>query len=66
MEAMIVRCKALTPAADGFELRSGSPVVNPMLFHEKLMQDIEDGPGGPRALIGALEKDVEEYLKVRS
>lgn len=66
MEALIGKFRALEPAPGAFDLCPGSRVLDPKLFHEKLLQDVEDGAGGPRAMIGALEKDLADYLAVRS
>lgn len=65
MKALIAEYAKLGPADKPFELRSGSSVFDPARFHEALMREIEGGPGSPRARMGGLRGDMEDYIKFR-
>lgn len=65
MKALIAEYEKLGPAEKPFELRSGALVIEPALFHEALKREIDGGPGSPRAKMGGLRGDLEDYLKFR-
>jgi hypothetical protein len=62
MQALIERFKAEGPASAPFELRSGALVVDPAKFHAALLGDIDQGSGGTRARMGALESDLRDFF----
>lgn len=49
-----------------FQVRPGSTVVDKEKFVESILGDIAAGPGGPRALIGAVQTDLRELRKLGS
>jgi len=64
--ALIAGFKKLSaPVAQPFMLASGVIVTDPALFHASLASDIAHGPRGPRALMGALQRDLDQYLLTR-
>lgn len=65
VKEMIGRLKLMGPAAEPFELVSGSRVIDPVKFHESLLGDAAGGPRIPRGRTGAFQKDLERYLTLR-
>lgn len=53
--------KAKAPEAPFF-LRPSAEVVDPAKFHQRVLVDISHGPGGPRALTGALAEELRDYV----
>jgi len=66
VKEMIGRLKQIGPAEGPFDLAPGSRVIDPVKFHESILGDVLAGPRGPRARIGSLQKDLENYLAVRT
>ena len=65
--ALIAGFKKLSvpPVAQPFKLASGVIVTDPALFHASLASDIAHGPRGPRALTGALRRDLDQYISAK-
>jgi hypothetical protein len=57
--------KLAAPVAQPFTLGPGVIITDPALFHASLASDIAHGPRGPRALMGALRRDLEQYLSTK-
>lgn len=65
VKAMVTRLRAIQPAKEGFSLRPGCTVIDPVKYHERLLQEAEEGPKGPRSRMGAFQAELELYLKIR-
>lgn len=55
--------KASTPMKEQFRLSEWMMVVDPVKFHESLLSDFVLGPQGPRGRTGAIQGDVDLYIK---
>lgn len=66
MRALVERFKAEGPAEAPFELRSGALVVDPAKFHAAILGDIDQGAGGTRSMMGALESDLRDFFLRRA
>ena len=63
---LIERFKKLEPLPKPFELWDGVDVIDPKKFHEQMAGDIAAGPGCPRAITGAFQADLEQYIKIQT
>lgn len=63
---LIERFKKLEPLAAPFDLWDGSHVFDPKKFHEQMAGDIAAGPNCPRAVTGAFQSDLEQYIKIQT
>jgi hypothetical protein len=65
IEVLIRRFRETGPAEKPFELRSGCTVIDPAKFHEVLKAEIDLGPRGARARMGAVQGDLKDYMRIR-
>ena len=63
---LIERFKKLSPLSEPFDLWDGSHVFDPKKFHEQMAGDIAAGPRCPRAITGAFQADLEQYIKIQT
>lgn len=62
VKAFIEEVQAAKPPEAPFFLHPWAEVVNPALFHQRVLEDIAYGPGSPRALTGALAGELKAYV----
>lgn len=64
VKAMVARLREIGPAKEGFSLDPARTVVDPVKYHEGMLQDADAGPKGPRSRTGAFQQELRMYLTV--
>lgn len=62
---LIRRFRGIGPAEKPFDLRSGCSVIDPVKFHQMLREELDLGPRGARARMGAVQSDLRDYMRIR-
>ena len=63
MDKLIRQFKEAKLPLAGYELHPGVTVRDPVKWREAMLKDIEEGPEGTRAKMGALRVDLETFLR---
>ena len=64
VKALIEEVQRAAPPEKTFFLFPWAEVTDPVKFHASLLADVVHGPGGPRAILGALAQELRAYVGV--
>lgn len=65
VKAMVARLRELTPAKEGFQLDSGITVLDPVKYHQRMLDEADSGPKTARSKMGSFQSELKLYLKAR-
>lgn len=65
VKAMVTRLNKIGPAKEGFDLGAGVTVLDPVKFHQKMLDEAKAGPKSAASRIGSFQSQLAQYLKAR-
>lgn len=65
VKAMVARLREMPPAKEGFQLESGITVLDPVKYHQRMLDEAESGPQTARSRMGSFQYELKLYLKAR-
>lgn len=65
VKAMVARLRELPPAKEGFVLVPGVTVLDPLKYHQRMLDEAQSGPKTARSRMGSFQCELRQYLKAR-
>lgn len=65
VKAMVARLQEIGPAKEGFNLGPGITILDPVKYHERMLDEAGAGLKSARSRMGSFQSELRLYLKAR-